>query len=160
MPDLAKQLSAALLDKNMKLAAAESCTGGLVASKITALSGASNIFERGFVTYSNEAKIDLLGVNPKTLIDYGAVSAETAHEMAIGAIANSRADIAVSITGIAGPGGESKDKPVGLVHFGYALKNGAAGSMEQLFTGNRTEIQERAANAALQHLINMLDHQS
>ena len=131
----------------MKLAAAESCTGGLVASKITALSGASNIFERGFVTYSNEAKIDLLGVNPKTLIDYGAVSAETAHEMAIGAIANSRADIAVSITGIAGPGGESKDKPVGLVHFGYALKNGAAGSMEQLFTGNRTEIQERAANA-------------
>ncbi len=127
-PDDLEKRAAALLvdlhDAGLMVATAESCTGGLVAGVLTEIAGSSAVFERGFVTYSNEAKTEILGV-PKELIEsHGAVSEEVAKSMAIGAIAASRADLAVSITGIAGPGGGSTDKPVGLVHFG-AMRRGA-----------------------------------
>ena len=109
----------------MKLATAESCTGGLVAGALTEIAGSSDVVERGFVTYSNEAKQQMLGVASETLRDHGAVSRQTAQEMARGAIAHSDAQIAVAITGVAGPGGGSADKPVGLVHFAAASRNGA-----------------------------------
>ena len=118
----------ALLDlcrkKKLKIAAAESCTGGLVAATLTEIAGSSDVFERGFVTYSNEAKQAMLGVPPEVLASHGAVSRETAQAMAKGALAHAPVDLAVSITGIAGPGGAVAGKPVGLVHFGAASHRG------------------------------------
>lgn len=118
----------ALLDlcrtKKLKIAAAESCTGGLVAATLTDIAGSSDVFERGFVTYSNEAKVAMLGVRPTVLESHGAVSRETAEAMAAGALAHAPVDLAVSITGIAGPGGAVAGKPVGLVHFGGASRRG------------------------------------
>jgi nicotinamide-nucleotide amidase len=111
--------------KKLILATAESCTGGLVAGALTEIAGSSSVVDRGFVTYSNEAKQQMLGVSPATLRDHGAVSRQTAEEMARGAIAHSNAQIAVAITGIAGPGGGSAEKPVGLVHFAAASRSGA-----------------------------------
>jgi nicotinamide-nucleotide amidase len=110
--------------KKLKIAAAESCTGGLVAATLTEIAGSSDVFERGFVTYSNEAKQAMLGVRSATLGSFGAVSRETAEAMAKGALAHAPADLAVSITGIAGPGGAVAGKPVGLVHFGAAAREG------------------------------------
>jgi nicotinamide-nucleotide amidase len=112
------------------LATAESCTGGLVAAYLTHIAGASDIVERGFVTYSNEAKIELLGVDAQIIADYGAVSRQTALAMAAGALWRSRANLSVSVTGIAGPGGGSPEKPVGLVHFAIARR--VSVSQEQL----------------------------
>lgn len=157
MQDLVEQLTALLKAKKMTLVTAESCTGGLLAASITHRPGTSEMFERGFITYSNESKTDLLGV-PKDVIDkYGAVSAETAQAMAQGALENSRAQLAVSITGIAGPDGGTPEKPVGLVYFGYALKGGSAGTIEHRFSGKRSEIQAEATQTALKHLISVLD---
>ena len=102
--------------RRQTLATAESCTGGLIAACFTEVAGASDVFERGFVTYSNRAKVEMLGVKPQTLKRFGAVSKETALEMAQGALARANTDIAVAVTGVAGPGGGSADKPVGLVH--------------------------------------------
>jgi nicotinamide-nucleotide amidase len=110
--------------RKLKIAAAESCTGGLVAATLTEIAGSSDVFERGFVTYSNEAKIAMLGVPAAVLEAHGAVSRETAEAMADGALAHAPADLAVSITGIAGPGGAVSGKPVGLVHFGGASRGG------------------------------------
>jgi nicotinamide-nucleotide amidase len=125
--DLLAQASA-LLDlcraKKLKIATAESCTGGLVAATLTEIAGSSDVVERGFVTYSNDAKHEMLGVPPATLERHGAVSRETAEAMANGALAHAPADLAVSITGIAGPGGAVPGKPVGLVHFGAASRGG------------------------------------
>jgi len=129
MPDreLSEQAQA-LLDlcrkKRLKIAAAESCTGGLVAATMTEIAGSSDVFERGFVTYSNEAKQAMLAVAPATLASHGAVSRETAEAMAMGALAHAPVDLAVSITGIAGPGGATAGKPVGLVHFATAARDG------------------------------------
>ncbi|WP_312528650.1 CinA family protein [Paracoccus sp. (in: a-proteobacteria)] len=106
--------------RGVMIATAESCTGGLIAAALTEVAGSSDAFDRGFVTYSNEAKMEMLGVKAQTLADFGAVSDQTAREMAAGALAHSRAGIAVSVTGIAGPGGGSVDKPVGRVCFGIA----------------------------------------
>ncbi|WP_026606311.1 CinA family protein [Methylocapsa acidiphila] len=117
----------------LALATAESCTGGLVAALITEIPGSSDVFERGFVTYSNTAKIESLGVAPILLEACGAVSPEVAIAMAAGALAHSRADIAVSITGIAGPGGGSAEKPVGLVHFAYGRKDREIIAVERRF---------------------------
>ena len=118
--DVAAQLGQALKARGFMLAMAESCTGGLVAESITSIAGSSAWFDRGFVTYSNAAKIDMLGVSGKTLEAFGAVSEQTAAEMAAGALRNSTSQIAGSITGIAGPGGGSEEKPVGTVCFGWA----------------------------------------
>ena len=115
---LAEQIVAAAAARGLMLATAESCTGGLVAAALTDIPGSSAALDRGFVTYSNAAKIEMLGVPEAVLTAHGAVSAETAAAMAQGAVARSRAAVAVSITGIAGPSGGSADKPVGLVHFG------------------------------------------
>ncbi len=120
-------------ERGLKIVTAESCTGGLVAGCLTAIAGSSAVVERGFVTYSNEAKIELLGVPTQLIASVGAVSAEVAAAMASGALVHSRADVAVSVTGIAGPGGGSAEKPVGLVHFGYAVRNGAAKGLEKRF---------------------------
>ena len=118
--------------RKLKIVSAESCTGGLVGGLITSIAGSSHVFERGFVTYSNEAKHESLGVAEALLAKYGAVSAEVARAMAEGALAHSRAAIAVSVTGIAGPGGGSPGKPVGLVHFAYGHA-GAIKTREERF---------------------------
>jgi len=110
--------------RGLKIATAESCTGGLLAATLTEISGSSDVVERGFVTYSNEAKQAMLGVSPTILESFGAVSRETAEAMARGAIAHAPVDLAVSITGIAGPGGGAPSKPVGLVHFAGATRSG------------------------------------
>lgn len=150
---LVAQLAAALCDRGAMLAAAESCTGGLIAAACTSLAGSSDWFERGFVTYSNEAKTEMLGV-PTALIDtHGAVSAEVACAMAEGAIARSRAAFAVSVTGIAGPGGGSTAKPVGTVWIAVAAA-GFAGHAQMLrFDGDRKEVRESTVVAALQRVI-------
>ena len=133
--------------KGLRVATAESCTGGLLAAALTEIAGASDVFERGFVTYSNEAKRDMLGV-PWTFIErHGAVSAEVARAMAMGAIDRSRAHIAVAVTGVAGPGGGSAEKPVGLVHFACARRGGGVDHVERRF-GPLSRAEIRAASVA------------
>lgn len=129
----AQKLLEAARSKGAKIATAESCTGGLVAGLLTEIAGSSDVVERGFVTYSNEAKVEMLGVPEATLIAHGAVSEATARAMAEGALAHSRAAFAVSITGIAGPGGGTPEKPVGLVHFACAGKGRATVHAERRF---------------------------
>ena len=119
--------------RGLKIATAESCTGGLVAAALTEIAGSSDVFDRGFVTYSNDAKIELIGVPAETIAAQGAVSEATARAMAEGALAASRADVAVSVTGIAGPDGGSAEKPVGLVWFGCARRGGATVAREERF---------------------------
>ncbi len=123
-PDTLLDAARAVLDlcrqRSLKIATAESCTGGLVAALLTEIAGSSDVVDRGLVTYSNDAKRELLGVRPETLAAHGAVSEATAREMADGALKRSLADIAVGVTGVAGPGGGSAEKPVGLVHFACA----------------------------------------
>jgi nicotinamide-nucleotide amidase len=123
--ELVGELLAACQQRKLMLTTAESCTGGMVAAALTAVAGSSAVYERGFVTYSNEAKTEILGVAPSLLEKHGAVSEPVARAMAEGAIAHSRADIAISVTGIAGPGGGTAEKPVGLVHFATARRDGA-----------------------------------
>ncbi|WP_159585824.1 CinA family protein [Chelativorans xinjiangense] len=146
---LAKRVLQACEERGLKLATAESCTGGMIAAAITDLAGASNVLERGFVTYSNEAKVEMLGVSPQTLGTRGAVSEETALEMAAGALAHSRADIAVSVTGVAGPGGGTAEKPVGLVWFGLAVKGKEPRAQKRLFTGTRGQVRSESVATAL-----------
>ncbi|MCB1539860.1 MAG: CinA family protein [Rhodoblastus sp.] len=137
----------------LKIVTAESCTGGLVAGLITEIAGSSLVLERGFVVYSNEAKVGLLGVAPETLAAVGAVSAETSREMAAGALEHSRADVSVSITGVAGPGGGSADKPVGLVHFACARRNGPVVHVERRFGDiGRSAVRRAAIEQALELL--------
>lgn len=156
MQDLVKQLADLLEKNNMLLAVAESCTGGQLSAEITKRAGISNIFDRGFITYSNQAKQDMLGVAEDLLETYGAVSAQVAESMAKGTLQNSAADIALSITGIAGPTGATADKPVGLVYFGVAIKNQPTISVKKIFSGQRHEIQRRATQFALEQLISSL----
>ena len=143
LDQLAVQSGVALAEKSLMLATAESCTGGLVAAAITDVSGSSGWFERGFVTYSNEAKSTMLGVPAKLIRDHGAVSEETAREMALGALARSRAGIALSITGVAGPGGGSGAKPVGTVCFAWAAA-GRATSETRHFEGDREAVRRQS----------------
>ena len=150
---LVGRLAAALRGRGARMATAESCTGGLIAAACTSLAGSSDWFERGFVTYSNEAKTEMLGV-PSTLIAaHGAVSAEVACAMAEGALACSRASFAVSVTGIAGPGGGSVAKPVGTVWIGVAGPGPAARAELLHFGGDRREIREATVVAGLQLVI-------
>lgn len=157
MQNLVEKLSDMLKAGNIKLVTAESCTGGLLSAAMTHNPGASEVFERGFITYSNEAKHELLDVPQETLEKFGAVSAETAESMAKGALDNSHADISMSITGIAGPDGGTDAKPVGLVFLGYALTDGSSGTVQYYFDGTREEIQSTAAVTALKHLITLLE---
>jgi len=150
----AKDLLAACRAAGLWIACAESCTGGLVAAAITEIPGSSDVFERGFVTYSNLAKIEMLDVSEKTLEAFGAVSRDAALEMARGALARSKADIAVAVTGVAGPGGGSDEKPVGLVHFGYAARAGEARHVERRFGAlSRAEIRRASVEQALALLL-------
>jgi len=153
---LAESVLATCRARGWTLATAESCTGGLVAAALTAIAGSSDVVERGFVTYSNEAKMELLGVPEPTIAAHGAISAETATAMAEGAVARAGVDLAVSITGVAGPGGGSADKPVGLVHLGIA-RRGPGGqifgrSERHVFPGDRAGIRDAALARALQML--------
>ncbi len=143
----AEALLAALRERGLKLATAESCTGGLIAAILTEVPGSSDVLERGFVTYSNEAKTEMLGVSAGLIEKYGAVSGEVARAMAEGALRNSRANIAVSVTGVAGPGGGTSVKPVGLVHFGAARKGRALQHREKRF-GDLGRQQIRLASVA------------
>lgn len=134
----------------LMIATAESCTGGLISAALTSAPGSSAVFERGFVTYSNEAKMQMLGVAAATLEQYGAVSEQTARAMAEGTLAHSRADLAVSVTGIAGPTGGSDEKPVGLVHFACARKHQAALHVEMRYGDiGRDQIRYKAVMTAL-----------
>ena len=150
LEDRARRLVERYAAAGLKIVTAESCTGGLVAGLITEIAGSSAVLERGFVVYSNEAKVGLLGVAPETLAAVGAVSAQTAREMAAGALEHSRADISVSITGVAGPGGGSAEKPVGLVHFACARRNGPVVHVERRFGDiGRSAVRRAAIEQAL-----------
>jgi len=133
----------------LMLATAESCTGGLIAGALTEIAGSSSVLERGFVTYSNEAKTELLSVPSELIGRLGAVSAEVAEAMAVGAVGHSRADVAVAVTGIAGPGGETPGKPVGLVYFGIARRGGVVRHERHIFPGDRSAVRLAAVRAAL-----------
>ncbi len=150
---LAAELGAALLARGESLATAESCTGGWVAETVTAIAGSSAWFDRGFVTYSNAAKTEMLGVPETTLARHGAVSEPTARAMAQGALAHSRAHWTLAITGIAGPGGGTAEKPVGLVCFGWASREGGCEAQTMHFAGDRAAVRRQAVRHALRELL-------
>ncbi len=147
---LAEQLGRFLKVNGKKITTAESCTGGWIAQAITEVPGSSAWFDRGFVTYSNAAKVQMLGVSQETLDNYGAVSAEIATEMAAGALAHSEADMAVAVTGIAGPDGGALEKPVGTVFIAWADKNGKSRVVKMQFSGNRREIRAQTVKSAVE----------
>jgi nicotinamide-nucleotide amidase len=153
MARLAEALASALNARGWMVTTAESCTGGWVAKVCTDLPGSSNWFDRGFVTYTNESKQEMLGVATETISRHGAVSEETVAEMAAGALANSHARISVAISGIAGPGGGSEEKPVGTVCFGWAVAGGATDTELCHFDGDRESVRAQAVVHALQGLI-------
>lgn len=147
----------ALRKRNWKLATAESCTGGMVAVAITDIAGSSDVFERGFVTYSNLSKAEMLGVVPAIIATHGAVSSQVAKAMAEGALLYSKAQVAVAVTGVAGPGGGSDKKPVGLVHFAVAANSASTTHCEMKFGSlSREEIREKARDVALQFVLDQL----
>jgi nicotinamide-nucleotide amidase len=154
---LAESLGRKLKAQGELLVTAESCTGGWVAQAVTAIAGSSAWFERGFVTYSNEAKAELLDVRAATLERHGAVSEETAREMALGALAKSRGTLALAITGIAGPSGGSPGKPVGTVCFAWARRGGAARSETRRFAGDREAVRRQSVERALTGALEALD---
>lgn len=139
-------------DTGLRIAVAESCTGGLISGCLTAVAGSSDVFDRGFVTYSNEAKHGVLGVPEALLAAHGAVSSEVVRAMAEGTLARSDADLSVAVTGIAGPGGGSAEKPVGLVHVGGARRDGRAEHLKHVFPGDRTAVRLETVAAALDML--------
>ncbi len=142
--------------KGVKIACAESCTGGMVSSALTDIAGSSDVFNGSAVTYSNEAKMKILGVKEETLKQFGAVSSECAIEMAEGALRVFDSDYAVSTTGIAGPDGGSESKPVGTVWFGFASRNGKSNSLMKKFQGNRGEVRTSAVRFALCELLKII----
>lgn len=153
MSNLVEDLAKLLTEKNLTIATAESCTGGLIASSLTHIPGASKFFYCGFITYSNESKTSQLNVPADLIAETGAVSMDIAVKMAEGAITATGCDIGLAVTGIAGPDGGSDEKPVGLVYIGFSLKNGESGATEHNFEGSRTEIQSAATAAALKLII-------
>jgi nicotinamide-nucleotide amidase len=148
---LAAHIGQVCVAEKRVIAGAESCTGGLISAVLTSVSGSSAWVDRGFVTYSNEAKMELLGVLPVTLETYGAVSEETAREMARGALALSGATMAYSVTGVAGPAGGTASKPVGMVCFGFATAHDVL-TATQHFVGDRSSVREQSVNFVLQRL--------
>ncbi len=153
---LAQQLGDRLSAKNMLVATAESCTGGWVAKVITEIAGSSRWFDRGFVTYSNQAKQEMLGVREETLVSRGAVSEATVVEMARGALNNSQAAVALSVSGIAGPGGGSPEKPVGTVWFAWARDDGEVQTRMERIAGDRDAVRRQAVVVALQGMLDLL----
>ncbi|MDB4038767.1 CinA family protein [Candidatus Thioglobus sp.] len=147
----AKHLSDLLISKGLTISVAESCTGGSLSSSLTSISGASSYFNCGFITYSNQSKIDMLGVSPESIEMYGAVSEKVAHEMVTGAGQRSHSNLAVSITGIAGPSGGSASKPVGMVCIGFFF-NGNVTTTTQFFSGSRSDIVSQSVTFALVEL--------
>lgn len=154
--DRAAQLGERCVATKHVLSGAESCTGGLIAAAITSVSGSSAWFDRGFVTYSNDAKVAMLGVSQQTLNEYGAVSEQTAREMARGALANSSATLAYSVTGVAGPTGGTRVKPVGTVCFGFASKS-SVHTTTRHFDGDRSAVREHAVEYVLSELKRMME---
>lgn len=150
-------LAADVLDRakarGVMIATAESCTGGLIAACLTEIAGSSAVVERGFVTYSNEAKTEMLGVPAATISAVGAVSEEVARAMAEGAIERSRAQLSIAVTGVAGPGGGSAEKPVGLVHFGCAMDGRETLHRREIFPGDRSAVREATVRTALEMLL-------
>lgn len=153
MDTLAAQVGELLKSRGLMLATAESCTGGGVAQAITDIPGSSEWFERGFVTYANQAKVEMLGVEPQTLRLHGAVSEATVREMAEGALLHSHADVSLAVSGVAGPGGGTRDKPVGTVWFAWALRGGATDARKYLLSGDRAQIRAQSVRIALQGLL-------
>lgn len=146
-----ESLAKLLVDQKLTLSVAESCTGGGLSSILTSISGSSSYFDRGYITYSNQAKIEMLQVKPDTLKQYGAVSEQTAKEMARGAIQSSGSSLSVAVTGIAGPTGGTEDKPVGMVCFGFCIRNRCF-ELTQYFDGDR----DRVVNASISFVISTL----
>lgn len=153
--DLCRQLADVLKERGWMLAVAESCTGGLIAAACTEQSGSSDWFERGFVTYSNAAKTELLGVDGALIAQHGAVSEVVARAMAFGAVRHSQARVSIAVTGIAGPTGGSADKPVGTVWFGFMV-DGRLASETRRFDGDRAAVRAAAVRHALQRLLELL----
>ena len=147
----AKKLTELLISKNMSIAVAESCTGGLLSSSLTSIPGASSYFNCGFITYSNESKIKMLNVDSQTIELFGAVSERVAYEMAVGAGQHSQSNLAISVTGIAGPSGGTAEKPVGMVCFGFYVE-GEVSTTTQFFSGVRSEIVSDSIAFALTEL--------
>ena len=155
LEQLAIDVGRALKRAGLRLVTAESCTGGWVGEAVTAIAGCSDWFDRGFITYSNAAKREGLGVAAATLTEHGAVSEETAREMALGALKHSHAQISVAITGVAGPGGGSADKPVGTVCFAWAKNDAALRSERQLLGGDRTAVRRQSVLIALRGILDL-----
>jgi nicotinamide-nucleotide amidase len=154
-PALVEELAGALLARGQMLATAESCTGGMIAAACTDLSGSSQWFERGFVTYSNTAKTEMLGVDPALIAQHGAVSELVARAMAFGAIRHSQAQVSVAVTGVAGPTGGSPDKPVGTVWFGFQVE-GRLVSERRRFDGDRAAVRTQTVEHAFRRLLELL----
>lgn len=152
---LATQVGRDLKACGWTMTTAESCTGGWIAKRMTDVAGSSQWFDRGFITYSNEAKQDMLGVKTQTLMDHGAVSGEVVHEMATGALSNSRADVAVAVSGIAGPDGGTKEKPVGTVWIAWATRLGEVRAECFCFDGDRDAVRRQAVITSLEGVLAM-----
>jgi nicotinamide-nucleotide amidase len=156
MSSLVEQVSDELRKRKWKITSAESCTGGMICAAITDLPGSSEIFDRGFITYSNQAKIDLLGVYRSILEAYGAVSEQTVSAMAEGALRQTPADVAVAVTGVAGPGGGSEEKPVGLVYIGISIRGRSSQAFRHIFSGDRKSIRQQSTDAAFMHILDLI----
>lgn len=154
--ELAFRLGEELKVRNLWLASAESCTGGWVGEAVTSVSGSSAWYDRGFITYTNQAKQDMLGVSAETLAAFGAVSEATVKEMAFGALKHSRAQVTVAISGIAGPTGGTPEKPVGLVWFAWAFQDGRVEVERLIFSGDRQAVRRQAVEHALKGLLKFL----
>jgi nicotinamide-nucleotide amidase len=155
---LAQRVGACLIQHELMLVTAESCTGGWLGQAITSVPGSSSWYERGFITYSNLSKQEMLGVQSTTLAQYGAVSSQTAQEMVLGALNRSHAQISVSITGIAGPDGGTVDKPVGMVCFAWATKTGCVQQEIYHYQGDREAIRHQAVTTALNGILMLIDN--
>ena len=160
MDILAAQAGKALKAHGLMLATAESCTGGGVAQAVTEVAGSSKWFERGFVTYSNQSKQQMLDVAEATLIQHGAVSEATVREMVAGALQHSAAQVALAVSGIAGPDGGTADKPVGTVWFAWGIKHGATHAQRHHLGGNRAEVRVQSVRIALQGIIDLLEQRT
>ena len=157
LTQLAEQVGAALKSRGLTLATAESCTGGWVGEVVTSVAGSSHWYDRGFITYTNESKQEMLDVSAQTLAEYGAVSEQTVREMAAGALKHSRAHITLAISGIAGPGGGTADKPVGTVCIAWVALTGVGLSQVFYFQGDRSAVRRQAVVAALQGALRMIE---